>query len=35
MKTADFYQRAADAIGVVLYFYPDGSVTNSRKPDVK
>ena len=31
MKTADFYQGTADAMGVALYLYPDGSVTNSRK----
>jgi hypothetical protein len=31
MKTADFYQGAADAMGVALYLYPDGSVTNLRK----
>ena len=32
MKTADFYQSTADAIGVSLYLYPDGSVTNLRRP---
>lgn len=31
MKTVDFYQGTADAIGVPLYLYPDGSVTNLRK----
>ena len=31
MKTTDFYQGTADAMGVALYLYPDGSVTNSRK----
>jgi hypothetical protein len=35
MKTADFYQGTADAMGVALYLYPDGSVTNSRKPGVE
>ena len=29
MKIADFYQGTADAMGVALYLYPDGSVTNS------
>ena len=31
MQTAEFYQRIADAMGLSLYIYPDGSVTNSRK----
>ena len=35
MKTADFYQGTADAMGVALYLYPDGSVTNSRKMGVQ
>ena len=35
MKTAELYQNSADAIGVALYFYPDGSVTNSRKVGVE
>jgi hypothetical protein len=35
MKTADFYQGAADAMGVALYLYPDGSVTNLRKVGVE
>jgi hypothetical protein len=35
MKTAGFYQGAADAMGVALYLYPDGSVTNSRKVGVE
>ena len=35
MKTAVFYQGTADAIGVALYIYPDGSVTNSRKVGVE
>ncbi len=35
MKTAGFYQGTADAMGVALYRYPDGSVTNSRKVGVK
>jgi len=34
MKTADFYQSTADALGVALYLYPDGTVTNSRKVGV-
>jgi hypothetical protein len=33
MKTAGFYQSTADAMGVLLYLYPDGSVTNLRKID--
>jgi hypothetical protein len=35
MKTADFYQSTADAIGVPLYLYPDGSVTNFRKAGIE
>jgi hypothetical protein len=35
MKTADLYQIMADAMGVALYLYPDGSVTNSRKVGVE
>jgi len=35
MNTADFYQSTADAIGVPLYVYPDGSVTNFRKADAE
>ncbi len=35
MKTPGFYQGAADAIGVALYLYPDGSVTNLRKAGVE
>jgi hypothetical protein len=35
MKTADFYQVTADAMGVALYLYPDGSVTNSRKVGIE
>jgi len=31
MESAQFYQCTADAMGVPLYFYPDGSVTNVRK----
>jgi hypothetical protein len=31
VKTADFYQSTADAMGVALYLYPDGSVTNTPK----
>ena len=31
MKTAEFYQSTADAMGVPIYLYPDGSVTNFRK----
>ena len=31
MKTAEFYQSTADAMGVLLYLYADGSVTNFRK----
>jgi len=35
MKTADFYQSTADALGVALYLYPDGTVTNSRKVGIE
>lgn len=35
MKTTDFYQSAADRMGVALYLYPDGSVSNLRKADVE
>ncbi len=35
MKTADFYQVTADAMGVALYLYRDGSVTNSRKVGIE
>ena len=35
MKTADFYQGTADAMGVALYLYPDGSVTNTPKVGVE
>jgi hypothetical protein len=35
MKTAGFYQSTADAIGVPLYVYPDGSVTNLRRVGVE
>ena len=35
MKTADFYQGVADAMGVALYRYPDGAVTNVRKVGIK
>jgi hypothetical protein len=35
MKTADFYRSTADAMGVPLYLYPDGSVTNLRKPGIE
>ena len=35
MKGANFYQSTADAIGVPLYVYPDGSVTNFRKIDAE
>ena len=35
MKTADFYQSTADALGVALYLYPGGSVTNSRREGVE
>jgi len=31
MECAQFYQGTADAMGVPLYVYPDGSVTNVRK----
>jgi hypothetical protein len=35
IKTADLYQGTADAMGVALYLYPDGSVTNARKVGVE
>ena len=35
MRTAGFYQSTADAIGVLLYLYADGSVTNYRKLDTE
>ena len=35
MKPTDFYQDTADAMGVALYLYPDGSVTNSRKAGIE
>jgi hypothetical protein len=35
MKTTDFYQSTADRMGVALYLYPDGSVTNLRKAGVE
>jgi hypothetical protein len=35
MKTAGFYQGTADAMGVALYLYPDGSVTDLRKVGVE
>jgi hypothetical protein len=35
MKTAGLYQSTADAMGLVLYLYPDGSVTNLRKVGVE
>ena len=35
MQTAGFYQATADAMGVVLYLYPDGSVSNYRKADAE
>ena len=35
MKTADFYQGTANAIGVPLYLYPDGSVTNFRRAGIE
>ena len=35
MKTANFHQGTADAMGVALYLCPDGSVTNSRKVGVE
>jgi hypothetical protein len=33
MKTASFYQSTADAIGMPLYLYADGSVAHYRKVD--
>lgn len=35
MKTASFYQNTADAIGVPLYLYADGTVTNYRRLDTE
>jgi hypothetical protein len=35
MKTAGFYQGTADVMGVALYLYPDGSVTNLRKVGIE
>jgi hypothetical protein len=35
MKTAEFYQRTADAMGVALYLYLDGLVTNLRRAGVE
>jgi hypothetical protein len=35
MKTAGLYQSTADAMGLVLYLYPDGSVTNLLKVGVE
>ena len=35
MKTAEFYQSTANAMGVLLYLYADGSVTNFRKVGAK
>ena len=35
MNTTGFYQSTADAMGVVLYLYPDGSVSNYRKADAE
>jgi hypothetical protein len=35
MKTAGLYQSTADAMGLVLCIYPDGSVTNLRKAGVE
>ena len=35
MKTAGLYQSTADAMGLVLYLYPDSSVTNLRKIGVE
>jgi hypothetical protein len=35
MQTARFYQATADAMGLVLYLYPDGSVSNYRKADAE
>jgi hypothetical protein len=35
MNTADFYQGTADTMGVALYLYPDGSVTNLRKAGIE
>jgi hypothetical protein len=35
MKTTGFYQSTADAMGVLLYLYPDGSVTDIRRVDTQ
>jgi hypothetical protein len=35
MKTAGLHQGTADAMSLVLYLYPDGSVTNLRKVGVE
>ena len=35
MKTAGLCQSTADAMGLILYVYPDGSVTNLRKVGVE
>jgi hypothetical protein len=31
MKTTDYYQSTADAMGLVLYLYADRSITNLVK----
>jgi hypothetical protein len=35
MNTADLHQATADALGVRLYLYPDGSVTNVLKDGIE
>jgi len=35
MRTVDIYQGAADSLGVALYLYPDGSVSNLRKTGIE
>lgn len=35
MERVEFYQATADAMGVPLYVYPDGSVTNVRNVDAE
>ena len=35
MRSANDYQSTADAIGVTLYLYADGTVTNYRKADTE
>lgn len=35
MKAPGYYQSTADALGVALYLYPDGSVTNLREVGVE